>query len=284
MEGEDPVSGRVAMTPVQKVMVAVVLLLVAAFGVVLFRAPSQTERIWDWMYPNCGTSGSQWLGNGQCFMAVAPDSFTNVTTHYLKMLRLGSGTGSRFTYMSRGIFGGTRRMEQVGVVFSPSGEAVEAATMVSLREGQIKVIHVSHERGSSNTTVWLTFIDPRTGSVAPANSFTLVNSLLPPRAARGSGGNSMNLSITAFTARTNFAELDRYYSMGLGTPASRTNNTALPQVFRDPNLTLYRLPSAPRPVTNETGFIVAGRRSLSLVYFAACTNATAQGIVSGINY
>ncbi len=284
MKVEDPISGRVAMTPVQKVMVVVLLLVVAAFGVVLFRAPSQAERIWDWVYPNCGASGSQYLGNGQCFMSVTTDSFTNVTAHYLKMMRLGPGTGARFTYVSRGIFGGMRRMEQLGVVFSPPGEQFEAATMVSMREGQLKIIHVSRERTGSNTTVWLSFVNPGAASGPPANAFTLVNTLLPPKAVRGTGGNSMSVSITAYTAPTNVAELDRYYSMGLGAPATRTNNRALPEIFRDPGVNVYRLPATPSPVTNETGFIVTGRRSLSVVYFAARTNNTAQGIASAVNF
>ncbi len=278
---------RVTFTPVQRLIVIVMVLLAGGFAVVLFRVPPKAERIWDWSYPNCTFLGSAGLPSGQCYMISTPDSFTKVTGHYLQRLRLGTGTGGAlFTGVFRGILPFGRSMEQIGVVFSPALDAVQSATLVSFREGQVKVIHASRSAGDSNTTVWLTFLDTGSsgsGTPFPASS-QAVNKLMPPKGTRGSGGQTLNLSMHAFTAPTQLDRLDYFYWQAFGaTNGSGTNASTVAGVAGG-QPRFVRLPSPPRSPTNELAYLLLGGRSMSFIHCAANSNDTTHGIISSASY
>ncbi|HMJ90085.1 MAG TPA: hypothetical protein VK530_09725 [Candidatus Acidoferrum sp.] len=258
---------RFYFTPVQRVIAALVIVLVVSLCVVVVRVPPRADRIWDWRYPDA-SAGIHWPAQppypAQSMLSIVNTNASNVFAFY-RGNRLPPGTGAMFTYRRGGMFS-RRNTEELGVIPSP-GNATNARSelLLQYKNGQSKIILSSQVVGDSNTAVWVNMVENKQGPPRPIAPF--FQTLEYPGSLRASGGSILHGSGFTFTVRTNLAAVESYYARSFGTNAPKDSAQAKAlQMIGDPRVDLFRLPSPPRVVTNEVAFLLMTARTMSLIH------------------
>lgn len=268
------------LTPAHWLVGLMALGVVFSIAFVLFQKPPRADRIWEWIYPNSlwSSSGVAIPHTGTLFLATT-DSFTNVSSFYRARMGVG-GMGTIVQGSSSPFFGDWQTT--AGINSAHDGMSL-SDTLLTVRDGQFFVVHISRPAGATNTFIRIAqaFASSRRRGVVLTTrgiqELLAFAGTVPRPVFAGRG-----VEMAKATINTNAAALSRHYEtycIGLtNAPLKRFAGGNLIKLDLMPGVPL----TPPFPASHPVYFYSDPGGAGALIMVHANTNGTAElGIAAG---